>query len=173
MRCFLDMFKILSVQYGWFEIRMGKSYLECSDYLGYDAPKALLQAVINVAKNVSQEEWVCWMGEPSADILHVTKENNMIKIECFDAIGEAYYIDLSTIKAYCGKCFATYKEELITFLDNLVTEFSLYQNGNGLLLYQEHWMAFPSEEFYILKELAHSLVKNKEDSELFFDTYMK
>ena len=61
----------------------------------------------------------------------------------------------------------------ITFLDNLVTEFSLYENGNGLCLYQENWMNFPSEEFHILKDLARSMVKNKEDSELFFNTYMR
>ncbi len=113
------------------------------------------------------------MGEPCADILHIVKEKNEIKLELFDTIEESYEIDLNNMKPYCKKCYATYQTEWITFLDNLVTEFSLYENGNGLCLYQENWMNFPSKEFHILKDLARSMVKNKEDSELFFNTYMR
>ena len=170
---YLYLFKILSIRYGWFEVRIGQSELDWSDYLGYDAPKILLQAVINLTKNNSQEEWVCCMCEPCADILHIVKEKNEIKLELFDTIEESYEIDLNNMKPYCKKCYATYQMEWITFLDNLVTEFSLYENGNGLCLYQENWMNFPSEEFHILKDLARSMVKNKEDSELFFNTYMR
>ena len=43
----MKFFKIESIEYGWFECRIGKHYVEASDYLGYDMSKEFLSKLLN------------------------------------------------------------------------------------------------------------------------------
>lgn len=39
-------------------------------------------------------------------------------------------------------------------------EFALYQNGNGAIIYEQHWGDFPSNSFFRLEQLLGVDVRN-------------
>lgn len=51
MKCF----KIEAIEYGWFECRIGKGYVEVSDFLGYDFSKEFLVELSKVLNKSSKE----------------------------------------------------------------------------------------------------------------------
>lgn len=66
MKCF----KIESIEYGWFACRIGKHYVEVSDYLGYDMSKEFLGKLIKVLKG-TLKEWIYVMNEPGATMIEL------------------------------------------------------------------------------------------------------
>lgn len=168
----MNVFKIESIEYGWFNIRIGKCYIECSDYLSCDSPKMFLRAIISLANNDTKEEWLCWQNEPGAEIMHLKKENDNLKIQLFGATTDSFELELTgkELKCYCGESRGNFDVKLLALIDDILVEFSLYEKGNGLLLYSKHWEDFPQREFDSLKAIAHILVK-KEKEDLFIDTY--
>lgn len=63
--------KIESIKNGWFEMRYGNFFIDCSNYLGNDTPKSLLAAVNNLLGKKSEVEWICWDDEPGAYIMSI------------------------------------------------------------------------------------------------------
>lgn len=157
----MNVFEIHRIRYGWFEVCFTphdekKGWLMNSDYLQCDAPKLFLDALADILEEKSREEWLCWQDEPGAYILRIALESGKVSVEIFNAEKEAF--DLP----YCGEVLADEKKtleygnlfEIRQLLDEVITEFSLYENGNGLALYNKHWGEFPEKEFGRLKKIA-------------------
>lgn len=171
---FMNAFKIESISYGWFELRTGKHYLLCSDYLDYDTPKFLLKALLRLIKGESKEEWICWQDEPAANIMQLTVEGATLKLNMHRSAKESFDLETTpgSLKTNRKECWYSMDLKIIQAVDDLLTEFSLYENGNGLSLYEEHWMTFPQEEYRKLKEFAIGMQnQSDEDDALFCTTY--
>lgn len=157
MKCF----KIESIEYGWFECRIGKYYIEASDYLGYDMPKEFLSKLIKVLKK-SSKECIYVMNEPGATMIELIPVDDTISISAYSMNKPSY--DLShnieeEIKniGECDFSIAVVKLELI---DCVVTEYSLYENGNGRSYYETNWGDYPQNEYDELKRIAFETNKN-------------
>ena len=157
----MNVFEIHGIRYGWFEVCFTphgekKGWLMNSDYLECDAPKLFLEALADILENKSSEEWLCWHDEPGAYILRISLEAGKVAMEIFTADKDA--LDLP----YKGEVLAAEKKtleyentfEIKQLLDDVLVEFSLYENGNGLALYKKHWGEFPEKEFGRLKKIA-------------------
>lgn len=153
--------KINSIEYGWFEARMGSLLIEASDFLGYDMPKKLLEKVLRLVKGKSVEEWLYLMNEPGAGMLKISFHGQQILFEYFELSKCSYDLDTSEEdeKDNCGECIGSVVMKVQQAVDELVAEFSLYENGNGRKLYEMHWMSFPVKEYEELKAVAFGLDK--------------
>lgn len=170
----MKIFKINSIEYGWFEIRLGKYYIECSDFLGCDSPKYLLGAVLDLLEKKSSEEWICWQDEPGACIMQINIEDGKFKFNVYDSAKNSDELERTgiSLKENCEKCWLSINIEISLMVDNLVAEFSLYENGNGLLMYEKHWADFPKNEYKRLKDYALKLEEKLDSySGLFCNTY--
>ncbi len=157
MKCF----KIESIEYGWFECRIGKHYVEASDYLGYDMPKEFLSKLIKVLKG-SLKKWIYVMNEPGATIIELMPMDDTITISAYSMNKPSY--NLSPIieeeiknKGECDFSLVISKSELI---DSVVTEYSLYENGNGRSYYETNWGDYPQNEYNELKKIAFEMNRN-------------
>lgn len=148
----MNYFKIQSIEYGWWQAQMGKLWLECSDYLNYDMPKELLRKILKLLNGNSHKEWLYVMDEPGASMICMKLGNDKINFAEYHSLKTSYELNLDE-----GK----------------VTEFSLYENGNGRTLYEYHWMDFPVDEYKELKLYAFELQDNtKENEGFFYTTYL-
>lgn len=158
-----DWFKINSISYGWFEICIGLHLCTgVSDFLGYDMPEKLLSKVIRVIRE-NTEEWLYLMDEPGAAMLHIYRKDEQIHFVEYDlsvTSDELNREDEAAERDKCAQCLFEFDVDIRNAVDGLVTEFSLYENGNGRMLYEKHWGGFPVKEFEELKELAFQLQKN-------------
>lgn len=168
-------FKIESIEYGWFEFRIGKNYVEASDYLGYDISKELLVKLSKVLKG-SSKEWVYIMNEPGASIMDLSMVHNKIAINIYSMNKPSYDLsneieeELSNIK----KCEYSFEIDKIELVDAVVTEYSLYETGNGRCYYETNWADFPQCEYDELKRIAFEFNKTlKEIDSLQCETFMK
>lgn len=156
----MNTFEIHGIHYGWFQVCFTphgekQGFLTNSDYLGCDAPAQFLDALADILEKKSHEEWLCWQDEPGAYILRLALEDGKVAVEIFLAPD-------STELPYRGAELASaekefyYKNsfEIKQLLNDVLVEFSLYENGNGLRLYNKHWDAFPEKEFLRLKRFA-------------------
>ena len=92
----------------------------------------------------------------------------------YDSLKTSYELNLDEKKENCGKYIYTVDVDVQNVVDGLVTEFSLYENGNGRTLYEKHWMEFPKDEYEELKLYAFELQKNtRKYDELFYATFLK
>lgn len=155
----MQILKIESIKHGWFEMRIGKHYIDCSDYLGTDTPKDLLEAVYNLLQKKTEEEWLCWDDEPGAFIMSLELIENKILVTLYGALLPSYNIQRSakTLEENCGEQEWSEIVDLTQFLDELVTEFSLYKDGTGRCIYEKNWMLFPETEFSALRAFALGL----------------
>ena len=166
----MKIFKIDSIEYGWFGIFFGKYYIECSDYLDYDSPKRLLEAVADLVEKKAREKWICFHNEPGASIMQIVLEENKLIFQLFDSVKTSWELKNSDDlpQNSCDKCLWSMNFDIPLIVDNLVTEFSLYENGNGLSMYEKHWMEYPKKEYTRLKEYAIKLQEQmSENNELF------
>ena len=156
----MNIFEIHGIRYGWFEVCFTphdekRGWLCNSDYLQCDAPRLFLDALADILEEKAAEEWLCWQDEPGANILRLALENGKIAVEIFiapDSLGLPYRgAELASVE----KEFEYRNSfEIKKLLDDILVEFSLYENGNGLALYQKHWDKFPEKEFQRLKKFA-------------------
>ena len=173
----MQLLKIDSIRYGWFEVSLMGHYMICSNYLDYDTPKKLLRAVLNLLKKKSEEEWICWQDEPGAEIMKLTISEDELEIDVYDSEKTSYELGSADtlLKKNRGEHIWSKSIGIPIIVDNLVTEFSLYENGNGLSMYEKNWMEFPQKEYDELKAYAYKLSKqrskNNEYDELFCTTY--
>lgn len=157
MKCF----KIESIEYGWFECRIGKHYIEASDYLGYDMSKEFLRKLIQVLKK-SSKEWIYVMNEPGATLIELIPIEDTISISAYSMNKSSYdlspYIE-EEIKNIGGCDFSIViaKSE---FVDAVVMEYSLYENGNGRNCYETNWDDYPQDEYNELKKIAFEINRN-------------
>lgn len=157
MKCF----KIESIEYGWFEYRIGNHYLEASDYLGYDIAKEFLIKLIKVLKK-SSEEWMYIMNEPRATLLEFIPVEDTISI-CAYSMNKPSYDLSSNIEEEIkniGECEFSIGIAKSEFVDAVVTEYSLYENGNGRNCYELNWGDYPQNEYNELKKIAFEINKN-------------
>lgn len=174
----MNTFEIHGIRYGWFEVCFTphdekRGWLCNSDYLQCDAPRHFLDALADILEEKSAEEWLCWQDEPGAYILRLALENAKITAEIFlapDSLGLPYRgSELASVEKEFD-----YKNsfEIKKLLDDVLVEFSLYENGNGLTLYQKHWDEFPEKEFLRLKRFAAEFNKGLDKyGKLFCLTY--
>lgn len=152
-------FKMEALEYGWVTMRICKDWINGSDYLGYDLPKELLRKVWNVLQEDGKEEWLYLMDEPGAEIMQISHNDGKVHLAVYDLSKECF--DLSSKeedeKDNCGKCRFHYDFAPAEMVDGLVSEFYLYENGNGRALYETHWAKFPVDEYEKLKNLAFEL----------------
>ena len=155
-------FKIDSIEYGWFTMRIGSDYAEVSDYLGYDFPKKFLQKILNVLQEDGKEEWLYLMDEPGAEIMQIAHDQGKITLTVYDLSKECFSLSSKEEKEKDnrGECRFRFNCETKDVVDGLVREFYLYENGNGRGLYETHWMEFPVEEYEKLKKLAFEMDRN-------------
>lgn len=155
--------KIESIKNGWFEMRYGNFFIDCSSYLWNDTPKNLLSAVNNLLGKKSEVEWICWDDEPGAIIMSIeVAEDNMV-VTVYQASKSAYDLTRSSkgLSDSCGEKGWSLIMETRKFVDELATEFSLYKDGTGNRMYNKHWMEFPQKEFADLMAYAVELSKEK------------
>ena len=157
MKCF----KIDSIGYGWFEFRIGMYYVESSDFLGYDMPTEFLSKLIKVLKE-SSKEWVYVMNEPGADIMEFLRSHNAIKINIYsmnkpsDELSRDIEEELKNI----GNREFSISINIPELVDAVVTEYSLYENGNGRKCFDMNWGGYPQKEYDELKRIAFEINKN-------------
>ena len=169
-------FKINRISYGWFEMNIGTNLSEASDFLGYDMPQKFLDKVIRVIKE-NTEEWLYLMDEPGASILHIYLKNERIHFVQYTLSADSDELnreDERLERDKFEKCWFDIDVDIQDAVDGIVTEFSLYENGNGRILYEKHWGGFPKKEFEELKEYAFQLQeKAGEYNRLLCTTFMK
>lgn len=168
-------FKINNISYGWFTMNMGQHLCIASDFLGYDMPKNFLSKIYHVINN-NTEEWIYLMDEPGANILHMYLENKQVHFAEYGLSVESLDLNLENEEAEWDKrekCWFHTNIDIQDTVDGIVTEFSLYENGNGRILYEEHWGKFPEKEFEKLKQCAFQLQKNADEyDELLCTTFL-
>ena len=155
-------FKINSISYGWFDMCIGPNICEASDFLSYDMPQKFLSKVMRVISD-NTEEWLYLMNEPGAFMLHIYLADERLNFAEYDLSVASFELnpeDESAERDKCEKCYFDIDFDIQNAVDGIVTEFSLYENGNGRKLYEEHWGAFPEKEFDELKEYAFHLQEN-------------
>lgn len=155
-------FKIRSISYGWFTMSIASNLCEASDFLDYDMPQKFLSKVIRVINN-NAEEWLYLMDEPGASMLHIYLSDERLHFAEYslsiDSV-ELDYEDEIAERDKCEKCCFHIDIDIQNAVDGIVTEFSLYENGNGRKMYEKHWGAFPDKEFDELKKYAFHLQEN-------------
>lgn len=162
MRIMINWFKINSISYGWFKFCIGSCLCEASDFLGYDMPQKFLSKVIRVIEE-NTEEWLYLMNEPGALMLHIYRKDEKVHFVGYGlhaASDELNREDESAEREKYEQCLFAFDAVIQNVVDGIVTEFSLYENGNGRMLYEKHWGGFPVKEFEELKEFAFQLQKN-------------
>lgn len=156
-------FKVGGISYGWFEMWIGPHLCTgASDFLGYDMPAKFLDKVIRVIKE-NTEEWLYLMDEPGAAMLHIYREDVRVHFAEYDLSVNSDKLnrrDEAAERDKCEKCLFEFDVDIQNTVDGLVTEFSLYENGNGRMLYEKHWGGFPVKEFAELKDYAFQLQRN-------------
>ena len=158
MRCF----RIESIEYGWFEFRIGKYYVEASDFLGYDMPTEFLNKLVKILKE-SSKEWVYVMNEPGADILEILRSDNVITINCYSMNKPSTELsrDIEEELKNIGKREFSISINIPELVDAVVTEYSLYENGNGRKCFDLNWGEYPQKEYDELKKIAFEINKNQ------------
>lgn len=156
----MNVFEIHGIRWGWFKVCFTphdekQGFLRNSDYLGCDAPMLFLDALANIFEKKSNEEWLCWQDEPGAYILRLFPEDDKIKVEIF--LGKES-LDLpyrgAELAAEPKEPYYENSFEIKQLLDDVLVAFSLYENGNGLKLYNKHWGEFPEKEYKRLRNFA-------------------
>ncbi|MDE7318599.1 MAG: hypothetical protein K2N46_02570 [Lachnospiraceae bacterium] len=156
-------------------MRFGLYFCLASDFLHYDMPKKFLGKVLRVI-DTKTEECLYLMDEPHADLLHICLKNEKIHFAKYRLSVNSFELNPETEEAEqdkCKECLFDMEIDIQNTVDEIVTEFSLYEDGNGRMLYEEHWGAFPVKEFEALKEYAFQLQENAEDNDdLFCTTFL-
>ncbi len=160
----MNTFEIHKIRYGWFEVCFTphaekQGWLTNSDYLQCEAPTNFLNALSDIFEGKTTEEWQCWQDEPGAYILHIELVEGEILVEIFGSKSDSEYLNEDRHR---GEKLISEVDELFyreTFepqylLDDVITEFSLYENGNGLRMYEKHWGKFPKVEYHRLRKCA-------------------
>ena len=158
----MNVFEIHKIGYGWFEVCFTphaekQGWLINSDYLCCEAPTNFLNALADIFEGKIKEEWQCWQDEPGAYILHMELVESELLVEIFGSKSDSEYLN-----EHRGEKLIPEVDELIyrdTFepqylLDDVITQFSLYENGNGLRLYEKNWGNFPKVEYHRLRKCA-------------------
>lgn len=154
MKCF----KIESIEYGWFEWKIYNEYIETSSWLGFDSSKDFLEKLVKLF-NGSSKEYVYITNEPGASIIEITQVQENFIINWFSLNKNSYELspkiedEIKNIEE-CYFSISINKKEL---LNSVVTEYSLYETGNGRCCYESNWNKFPKNEYNKLKEIAFKL----------------
>ena len=141
---------------------IGSKLSEASDFLGYDMPKKFLFKVIRVISE-NTEEWLYMMDEPGASMLHIYFKDDRVHFAEYSLSANSDELNREDEEAErdkCEECWFDIDVDVQSAVDGIVTEFSLYENGNGRMLYEKHWGPFPTKEFEKLKEYAFQLQVN-------------
>lgn len=141
---------------------IGSKLCEASDFLGYDMPKKFLSKVIRVISE-NTEEWLYMMDEPGASMLHIYLKDERVHFAEYSlsvTSDELNCEDEEAERDKCEECLFNIDVDIQSAVDGIVTEFSLYENGNGRMLYEKHWGAFPMKEYEKLKKYAFQLQVN-------------
>ncbi len=157
MKCF----KIESIEYGWFEYRIGKHYVEASDYLGYDVSREFLFKLLKMLKG-SSKEWIYVMNEPGAGIMELSLEGDKIFIRIYSLNKPSFDLskEIEEEIKNIGECKCLIDIPKTEFVDAIVTEYALYETGNARDYYETNWGDFPQVEYNELKKIAFELNKN-------------
>lgn len=176
----MNVFEIHGIRWGWFEVCFTphdekQGFLRNSDYLGCDAPALFLDALADILEEKSREEWLCWQDEPGAYILRLAFEVGKVNVEIFlgkDSLGLPYRG--AELAAEQKEFYYKNSFEIKQLLEDVLVSFSLYENGNGLALYNEHWGEFPEKEYKRLREFAVEFNKGLDKyKKLYCLTYKK
>lgn len=163
-------FKINNIEYGWFGMKFGEHYVEASDFLGYDLPQIFLRKILNVLEKRTKDEWLYLMNEPGADMMHIYEGEDKVHFEVWDLskCSDELDRDESAEKDSCTKCNFSMEISWKEAVDGLVTEFALYENGNGRAMYEKHWGPYPEKEYAELKKHAYEIEKTLTEYEDMF-----
>ncbi|MBE6752943.1 MAG: hypothetical protein E7559_01090 [Ruminococcaceae bacterium] len=151
MKCF----KIESIEHGWFACRIGEHYVEASDFLGYDMPRAFLGGLIKVLKGTFVQ-WIYVMNEPGAGLIELMSVGDSIRVSVYSMNKPSFELSPEIEEEIkntdkCEYSITVAKAELTACV---VGEYSLYENGEGREHYEAHWGSFPQEEYDELKGFA-------------------
>lgn len=169
-------FKIESIRYGGFAMTAGELYCKASDRCGYDMPRKFLEKIVRLVTGESDREYLYLMAESGASMLVLSAGRCRIHLDVYDLKADCDALPAVEREAYSllGDCYANLAVTIPEAVDDLVTEFSLYENGNGKALYESHWMPFPQEPFDALKSIAFQIEEEMEGSlEMLCTTYLK
>lgn len=170
-------FKIDRIMHGWINFRLGDNLLEASYFLNYDLPKKLIEKIINLIKNKSDEEWLYLQNEPGAEIMCIDKTDNAVCFTCYDCKKESYELDQrneSREQFCCTDKLFSINIDTYDIIDSIVSEFSLYEDGNGRMLYEYHWGGFPIKEYNEIKSIALDIdSKNNNAIKMFCASFLK
>lgn len=172
-------FKIESVHYGWFGMSAGQIYFKASNYTDYDMPRRLLEKIVRLISGESEREYLYLLAEPHAALLVLSVTHSRICMEAYDLIRDSNDLPRQERDALglLGECWANLAVLIPDAADDLVTEFSLYENGNGRALYETHWMPFPQDAYDALKALAFRFagerMEDEDMDELMCTTYLQ
>ena len=155
--------KIESIRHGWFAMRFGGYEIDCTNVFEHDTPMELLQAVYDLVKKNDETKIVRWDGEPGSEIMCLERIEDEILITVYETSKSVYDLNCSAeqMMRYCGEEKWSVKMDFSEFVDELVTEFWLYENGNGRILYEKNWMQFSLSTFERLMSSVMEISKRK------------
>jgi len=160
MKCF----KIEEISYGWFEFRIGQYLAGVSDFLGYDMPREFLSKLVRVLENSSKER-IYLMYEPGAELMEIFPQGEKIAVKIYSMNKQS--AELSPVieeeTGSIGGCKFSGEFTKASLTDDVVTEFSLYEKGNGRRCYAKNWGEFPQKEYDELKRIAFEINKNQSE----------
>lgn len=149
-------FHIRSIYAKWFEVEINRQFiLTNSYYLGCDAPKRLLKAFANLLEKGITTQWLCWQDEPDAYILKIENAGGQCIGEIYNADAASFVLEHEGVSLadHTTECVYRFECDMKKMSSLILREFSLYENGNGRKIYQEHWGDFPQTEYEKLKQL--------------------
>ena len=174
------MYKIIIIEeiaYGWLTLKIGKMHVSCSDFRDYDFLQKFLEKIIRILNQKSVREWVWCMHEPGATVLQISKENQKMIFQHYGLSVDSFKLPKENETSSGVEVKELISEEKIPvsdLLDYLVTEFSLYELGNGRKIYENNWFPFPQKEYEILRQKAIEINSIKgEFEELFCMTFLQ
>ena len=103
------------------------------------------------------------MDEPGASMLDIYLKDERVHFAEYGLSVDSDELNCEGEEAErdkCEECQFDVDVDIQSAVDGIVTEFSLYENGNGRMLYEKRWGAFPTKEFGKLKEYAFQLQVN-------------
>lgn len=154
-------FKILDIQHGWIfaaiETDTGQIVLSNSYLQGLQMPGIFIQSIIDLLNKKEQEKWICWHGESTAYIWHLTVRNDILELLIYDG-GSSFGLPLSghALSRYTVSSDTIFEANgsLSFFAQSVCDEFKFYSYGGGYDIWQnsKYKDMFPRTELSLLRK---------------------
>lgn len=156
-------FEITFLESGWFEVTWSsenqRAAIMNSAYLGNDAPRILLQGIVNLYKDPHRQQYLCWHDEPGASIIQLHRQEDVVHLNISTTMKDAFELPvegdiLAKEEIYAEDFTATIPFAM--FVSKVIRAMGVYEYGDKKALYEKEWCTFPSHELWEVKYFLKS-----------------